>query len=304
MRTADSAPLLLSLRFDRPFTAATGRRAYFIDWMGMGRSSRPSPKLFLRARPKGMTEADHVKMAEDFFLDPLLAFVRGMKITKLSLVAHSLGGYLAGSFALRYPELVDQVILLSPAGIPAEPVDTPSASTTATTPSSPRKKQQPKRRSPRISISAPGSRRTSLFSKGRPSTDQQETQAAGQVRETLELAGAGLDLPGGPAQDKRESGSDTSLASSGSSSDGIATPPGEIESGAGAVAPRRSSHPIMEPRVATDAWNDLGALEVDDSDEDGERQVQTFRGPMGKSGKLMKRLYAHMWEVSSAILCL
>lgn len=60
----------------------------------------------------------------------------------------------------------------------------------------------------------------------------------------------------------------------------------------------------MEPRVATDAWNDLGALEVDDSDEDGERQVQTFRGPMGKSGKLMKRLYAHMWEVSSAILCL
>lgn len=43
----------------------------------------------------------------------------------------------------------------------------------------------------------------------------------------------------------------------------------------------------------------------EDSDDDdepststGPRKIQTFKGPTGDSGKLMKKLYSWMWEVS------
>jgi cardiolipin-specific phospholipase len=39
----------------------------------------------------------------------------------MTLIGHSLGGYLSTAYALRYPSRVDRLVLLSPAGIPENP---------------------------------------------------------------------------------------------------------------------------------------------------------------------------------------
>ena len=44
-----------------------------------------------------------------------------MGLEKLVLVGHSLGGYLASAYTVRYPENVSSLILVSPAGIPRGP---------------------------------------------------------------------------------------------------------------------------------------------------------------------------------------
>jgi abhydrolase domain-containing protein 5 len=55
--------------------------------------------------------------AEDFFLDSLAAWRKEMKMPKMILMGHSLGGYLAATYALRYPEDVEHLILVCPAGM-------------------------------------------------------------------------------------------------------------------------------------------------------------------------------------------
>ena len=88
--------------------------------MGLGLSSRPHPKHF-SLKQKHDSDAARAAHAEAFFLDPLLEFFDLKKITTANLVAHSLGGYLALAFALKEPTRVENLILLSPAGIPVYP---------------------------------------------------------------------------------------------------------------------------------------------------------------------------------------
>ena len=44
-----------------------------------------------------------------------------MGLKKITLVGHSLGGYLSTCYALKYPEKVKQLILVSPVGFPEIP---------------------------------------------------------------------------------------------------------------------------------------------------------------------------------------
>ncbi len=70
---------------------AKDRQVFAIDLLGFGQSSRP----------KFSSDA---KEAEDQFVNSIEAWRYIMKIPKLILVGHSLGGFLATAYALRYPE--------------------------------------------------------------------------------------------------------------------------------------------------------------------------------------------------------
>ncbi|KAJ1308604.1 hypothetical protein OPQ81_004302 [Rhizoctonia solani] len=90
---------------------------YALDWLGMGRSARVPFKIHAKREDiKGRVEE-----AESFFLDALEEWRTKMGIEKMSLVGHSLGAYLSTAYALRHPERVNQLILLSPAGVPQDP---------------------------------------------------------------------------------------------------------------------------------------------------------------------------------------
>ncbi|CAE7059541.1 unnamed protein product [Rhizoctonia solani] len=90
---------------------------YALDWLGMGRSARVPFKI----QAKREDIKGRVEEAESFFLDALEEWRAKMGIEKMSLVGHSLGAYLSTAYALRHPERVNQLILLSPAGVPRDP---------------------------------------------------------------------------------------------------------------------------------------------------------------------------------------
>ena len=98
---------------------STGRRTFFLDWLGMGLSSRPSPSLL--NSPSSVPVPSRVSRAEHFFLSSLESWRESAGIEKMVLVGHSLGGYLASAYAVRYPHRVSGLILVSPAGVPHGP---------------------------------------------------------------------------------------------------------------------------------------------------------------------------------------
>lgn len=78
---------------------------YAIDLPGQGLSSR-IPYDFL----------DREK-AEEFFLKRFYMTFKALKIKKMILLAHSFSGYLAGLFYIKYPDMIDHLIFLSPIGL-------------------------------------------------------------------------------------------------------------------------------------------------------------------------------------------
>jgi pimeloyl-ACP methyl ester carboxylesterase len=94
-------------------------RTFAIDWLGRVLSSRPP---FPTKKSSGEID-DRPERAEAFFVDSLEEWRKAMKLDTLVICGHSLGGYLASCYALKYPERCEKLILLSPVGIP-EPPDT------------------------------------------------------------------------------------------------------------------------------------------------------------------------------------
>ena len=81
----------------------------------MGRSSRPPFKIHSNDRQKSVTEA------ESWFIDALEEWRVQKKIDRFTLLGHSLGGYMAVAYALKYPGHLNKLILASPVGIPEDP---------------------------------------------------------------------------------------------------------------------------------------------------------------------------------------
>jgi len=85
---------------------------FVVDLLGMGSSGRPT------------FEAPSVELAEDFFVNSLKQFIDlTLKGEKFFLAGHSLGGYLAAVYALRYEDDLLKLLLLSPVGLPEKPDD-------------------------------------------------------------------------------------------------------------------------------------------------------------------------------------
>ena len=83
----------------------------------MGRSARPAFRIHAKDK------AGKINEAESWFVDALEAWrvERGIPMGGMTLVGHSLGGYLAVAYALKYPGRLDKLILASPVGIPEDP---------------------------------------------------------------------------------------------------------------------------------------------------------------------------------------
>jgi pyruvate dehydrogenase E2 component (dihydrolipoyllysine-residue acetyltransferase) len=89
--------------FNQETLAETGRIVYALDLPGHGQSS------------KDVGEGDL-----DSFVDAVAGFMDEMGIEKAHLVGHSLGGAIAGSFALAHPDRVASLVLISSAGLGEE----------------------------------------------------------------------------------------------------------------------------------------------------------------------------------------
>ncbi|KAI4284199.1 MAG: hypothetical protein L6R38_001615 [Xanthoria sp. 2 TBL-2021] len=92
-----------------------GWTVYALDLLGMGRSSRPPFRVHAKDRQKSISEA------EDWFVDALEEWRVKRNIDRFTLLGHSLGGYMAVAYALKYPGHLNKLILASPVGIPEDP---------------------------------------------------------------------------------------------------------------------------------------------------------------------------------------
>ncbi|CAN8102577.1 unnamed protein product [Discula destructiva] len=101
-----------------PITRVKGWRLYALDMLGMGNSSRPPFRI------KAKDQKQKIEEAESFFVDALEEWRKIRNIEKFTLLGHSLGGYLAVSYALKYPGHLNKLILASPVGIPEDPYAT------------------------------------------------------------------------------------------------------------------------------------------------------------------------------------
>lgn len=98
-----------------PLSRMPGWKLYALDMLGMGNSARPPFKITAKD-PKGK-----ITEAENWFIDALEEWRKARKIERFTLLGHSLGGYLAVSYALKYPGRLNKLILASPVGIPEDP---------------------------------------------------------------------------------------------------------------------------------------------------------------------------------------
>ncbi|KAK5112248.1 hypothetical protein LTR62_004409 [Meristemomyces frigidus] len=98
-----------------PLSRLPGWKLYALDLLGMGRSSRPPFRIQAKDREGKAREA------ENWFIDALEEWRVKRGIERMTLLGHSLGGYMAVAYALKYPGHLDKLILASPVGIPEDP---------------------------------------------------------------------------------------------------------------------------------------------------------------------------------------
>lgn len=110
-----------------------------VDQFGCGLSTRPLWKGGFHLddgqrsedRSSSSSSSSPIDTMESLFVESLEAFRKALGEEKISLVGHSMGGYLASCYSLAYPERVEHLVLASPVGVPLSPslVNHPSSTT-------------------------------------------------------------------------------------------------------------------------------------------------------------------------------
>lgn len=88
---------------------AANRPLYAVDLLGFGRSSRPN-------------FSKDAETIEQQFVDFIDKWREQMQIPKMILLGHSFGGFLSTSYAMKYPDRIEHLILADPWGY-TEPRD-------------------------------------------------------------------------------------------------------------------------------------------------------------------------------------
>ncbi|GFU49176.1 hypothetical protein NPIL_261611 [Nephila pilipes] len=88
---------------------SSSRPVYAVDLLGFGLSSRPP------------FSSDALEAEMQFFIS-LEKWRESARLDKFILLGHSMGGYIAASYALHYPERVAFLILVDPWGLPEKPI--------------------------------------------------------------------------------------------------------------------------------------------------------------------------------------
>jgi len=104
-------------------------RIIAIDWPGMGCSEqsayKSSPVMNLLnsiyTHASSQSDVDEAESMTDFYVDSLERIRLEENVSRFTLAGHSLGGYLSARYALKYPQRVSNLILISPVGIPEHP---------------------------------------------------------------------------------------------------------------------------------------------------------------------------------------
>ncbi|XP_015921499.2 (Lyso)-N-acylphosphatidylethanolamine lipase [Parasteatoda tepidariorum] len=84
---------------------AEGRPLYALDILGFGHSSRPS-------------FSKDAEIAENQLIESIEKWREKMGLSQFILFGHSMGGFLAASYAIKYPDHVKHLILADPWGFP------------------------------------------------------------------------------------------------------------------------------------------------------------------------------------------
>lgn len=91
-------------------------RLHAVDWLGMGLSSRPAFQV-----PKSLNIEQARCWVEDYFTEHLRQYLMMKTISKAVFIAHSFGAYFAVRFTAKFPNLVEQLILVSPVALNRNP---------------------------------------------------------------------------------------------------------------------------------------------------------------------------------------
>lgn len=105
--------------FDGLSDGLLGWNIYALDWLGYGLSARPKFQIKTKDLSKTTPEKEVLvaKETEDWFVESLEAWRVEKQIQNFTLMGHSMGGYLAAAYAFKYPQHVDKLVMVSPAGV-------------------------------------------------------------------------------------------------------------------------------------------------------------------------------------------
>ena len=92
-------------------------KVYSLDTLGCGLSSR-CPNLLW----SDVIDST-VNTTESVFVESVEEWRKANNIPKMVLAGHSMGGYIAVAYCERYPQNVEQLVLLSPVGVPYPDLD-------------------------------------------------------------------------------------------------------------------------------------------------------------------------------------